>query len=153
MRFSFAPQLFCEKNLEYIKPKLDSGKEWKPSKSGKEDEPAQQAPIRLGAKKPAQIIHPVVGDHLKMEDDPNMDQGPGKIGQINHQTSRLSVMIPPSLYPPDQPIYLSMPSQRLNDLFSRAQGGLIAYRVTQLHRLQNQEKKKRFYLHIHRIMA
>ena len=79
MRFSFTPQLYCEKNVEYIKPKLDSGKEWKPGKSEKPSESTQSAPVRLGAKKPV-VVHPVVGDHLKWIDDPDIDEGPGKKG-------------------------------------------------------------------------
>ena len=92
MRFSFIPQLFCEKNFEYIKPKLDSGKEWKPSETGKEDKPPMHTPTRLSGTKPPKLIHPVVGDHLKMEDDPNIDQGPGKMVEVNRHSFGLSAI-------------------------------------------------------------
>lgn len=78
--FSFIPQLFCEKNIEYLKPKLDSGKEWKPDKEKDSGKPVAFDPGRmtLTVKQPKVIVHPVVGDHLKMGDDANLDQGPGE---------------------------------------------------------------------------
>ena len=59
---------------------MDSGKDWKPSKSEKANESVQSAPMRLGARKRPAVVHPVVGDHLKWEDDPDIDEGPGKNG-------------------------------------------------------------------------
>ena len=74
---------------------MDSGKEWKPSETGKGDKLDKPGPMRLGRKKPATLIHPVVGDHLKMEDDPDIDEGPGKMEEVNHLSSRLFGMYYP----------------------------------------------------------
>ena len=78
-----SPQLFCEKNLNYIKPKLDSGKEWKPKdKEGTEQSPGQPVPPataeKLGSKAKKVIAHLVVGDHLQMGDNKDIEAGPGK---------------------------------------------------------------------------
>ena len=78
-----SPQLFCEKNLNYIKPKLDSGKEWKPKeKEGAEQSPGQPAPpasaSKFGSKDKKVIAHLVVGDHLQMGDNKDIEAGPGK---------------------------------------------------------------------------
>lgn len=59
---------------------MDSGKEWKPNKDDKEKDPLQSDPEKspLGGRPSKVIVHPVVGDHLKMGDNANLDQGPGK---------------------------------------------------------------------------
>ena len=65
--------------MGYVEPKMDSGKEWKPNKQEKDpSKNLSMDPIKEPAK---EIIHPVVGDHLKMMEDPNLPKGPGKEGR------------------------------------------------------------------------
>lgn len=64
---------------------MDNGKEWKPKeKEGAEQSPGQPAPPppapKLGAKGKKVIAHLVVGDHLPMGDNKDIEAGPGKGG-------------------------------------------------------------------------
>eukprot|EP00794_Sanderia_malayensis_P004968 gene4968-5616_t len=62
-------KIHCEKaanNMKYVKPILDTGKEWKPLE--KSNKTGLTSP-KYGKK----VVHSVVGDHLPMGDNPDID--------------------------------------------------------------------------------
>ncbi|XP_065062017.1 uncharacterized protein LOC135688891 isoform X1 [Rhopilema esculentum] len=78
--------LFCEKNVEYVKPNLDSGKEWKPKKEGQAMLSSSGPPPGIeadpGQQGPKVIVHPVVGDHLTMGNNTGLAAGPEDPDQL-----------------------------------------------------------------------